>query len=196
MAAFNLALTCIRDGADDLLLPERINQLALAQGHSFRNTTLTPGNTVRLFVQQVAHGNVACSAVRHLAGEDFSDSAWCQARSRLPMELIQQVHQDIVDQGRRELGSADDVGDASYRWRGHRLHVIDGSSDSMPDTVELRDHYGWLRLRDVSAAVELKVNPGRLEPRVIKRQKKEYPYMTRPRAVLKLQLREEHCVVA
>ena len=112
------------------------------------------------------------------------------------MELIQQVHHDIVDQGRRELSSADGVGDASYRWRGHRLHVIDGSSDSMPDTVELRDHYGWLRLRDVSAAVELKVNPGRLEPRVIKRQKKEYPYMTRPRAVLKLQLREEHCVVA
>ncbi len=142
MAAFDLALTCIRDGADDLLLPERINQLALAQGHSFRNTTLTPGNTLRLFVQQVAHGNVACSAVRHLAGEDFSDSAWCQARTRLPMELIQQVHHDIVDQGRRELSSADGVGDASYRWRGHRLHVIDGSSDSMPDTVELRDHYG------------------------------------------------------
>jgi hypothetical protein len=117
MAAFDLALTCIRDGADDFLLPERINQLALAQGHSFRNTTLTPSNTLRLFVQQVAHGNVACSAVRHLAGEDFSDSAWCQARSRLPMELIRQVHQDIVDQGRRQLSSADDVGDASYRWR-------------------------------------------------------------------------------
>jgi hypothetical protein len=65
--------------------------------------------------------------------------------------------------------------------------------------LSFADALAWLRLRDVSAAVELKVNPwrpGRLEPRVIKRQKKEYPYMTRPRAALKLQLREEHCVVA
>jgi len=142
MAAFDLALGHVRNGTDDLLLPERINQLALAQDHLFRNTTLTPGNTLRLFVQQVAHGNVACSAVRHLADEDFSDSAWCQARARLPLGLIQSVHRSVVDQARRELDNTDDLGDESYRWRGHRVHVVDGSSDSMPDAPELRSHYG------------------------------------------------------
>jgi hypothetical protein len=142
MAAFDLALSHLRDGSDDLLLPQRINQLALAQNHQFRNTTLTPGNTLRLFVQQVAHGNVACSAMRHLAGQKFSDSAWCQARSRLPMQLIQQVHRSVVDQTRRELDQSDDIGDGTYRWRGHRLYVVDGSSDSMPDTSQLRAHYG------------------------------------------------------
>jgi hypothetical protein len=71
MAAFDLALAQIRNGADDLLLPERINQLALAHDLLFRNTKLTPGHTLRLFVQQVAHGNVACTAVHHLAGENF-----------------------------------------------------------------------------------------------------------------------------
>jgi hypothetical protein len=86
MAAFDLALSCVRDGSDDLLQPDRVNQLALAQNHLFRNTPLTPGNTQRLFVQQVTHGNVACSAVRHLANDDFSDSAWCQARARLPIQ--------------------------------------------------------------------------------------------------------------
>lgn len=120
MAAFDLALSCVRDGADDLLLPERINQQALAGNHVFRRTTLTPGNTLCLFVQQVAHGNVACSAVRHLAGEDFSDSAWCQARTRLPIELIQRVHRRVVDQGRRELDFTDDAGDGQYRWRGQK----------------------------------------------------------------------------
>src|ERR1700676_2532849 len=99
MAAFDLALSCVRDGADDLLLPERINQLASASQHSFRNTTLTPGNTLRLFAQQVAHGNVACSAVRHLGDEDFSDSAWCQARARLPIELIHRVHRAGATEG-------------------------------------------------------------------------------------------------
>ncbi len=142
MAAFDFALAGVRQGANDLLLPERINQLALAQDCHFRHRVLTPGDTLRLFVQQVAHGNVACTAVRHLAGEDFSDSAWCQARARLPMEVIDQVHRDVVDRGQRELNATDDLGDRAYRWRGHRLQVIDGSSDSMPDTAELRQHYG------------------------------------------------------
>jgi hypothetical protein len=142
MAAFDLALSGIRDGDNDLLVPDQINQLALAQNSLFRHTTLTPGNTLRLFVQQVAHGNIACAAVRYLAGENFSDSAWCQARARLPMELIQRVHRQIVDQVRNELDIAGNVGDQAYRWRGHRLHVLDGTSDSMPDTPELRSHYG------------------------------------------------------
>jgi hypothetical protein len=95
MAAFDLALSRLRQGADDFLLPARINQLARAQGHLFRQTTLDPGNTLRLFAQQVANGNIACSAVHHLAGVDFSDTAWCQARQRLPMELIEQVHRTV-----------------------------------------------------------------------------------------------------
>jgi hypothetical protein len=142
MAAFDLALNLLRNGADDLLSPAHVNQLAAAQNHLFRNTFLTPGNTLQLFVQQVARGNVACSAMRHLAGEDFSDSAWCQARSRLPLELIDQVHRQVVVQGQRQLNSVQTIGDQSYRWRGHRTFVIDGASDSMPDTPELRSHYG------------------------------------------------------
>ncbi len=142
MAAFDLALSCVRDETEDFLLTERINQLALTGHHLFRRTTLTPGNTLRLFVRQVAHGNVACSAVQYLADSRFSDAAWCQARSRLPIQLIQDVHQSLVDHARHELDQTDDVGDQSRRWRGHRVHVIDGTSDSMPDAPELRDHYG------------------------------------------------------
>jgi hypothetical protein len=142
MAAFDLALSRVRQGADDFLLPARINQLARAQGHIFRRTALNPGDTLRLFAQQVAHGNVACSAVHHLADADFSDTAWCQARQRLPMELIEQVHRRFIDDARQELDQTNDIGDGEYRWRGHRLHVVDGSTDSMPDTPELREHYG------------------------------------------------------
>jgi hypothetical protein len=141
MAAFDLALSCVRDGKDNLLRPDHINQLAIEQNHVFRRTTLTPGNTLRLFVQQVAHGNVACAAVHHLAGQAFTDSAWCQARGRLPLELIEQVHRQVIEHGRRRLDQSDDIGDA-YRWRGHRLLVVDGSNDSMPDVPELRSHYG------------------------------------------------------
>jgi hypothetical protein len=141
MAAFDTALARVqRDGWQ--LLPARINALARAQDHTFRQTILTPGTTLALFAQQIAHGNVACSAVRHLAGEEFSDSAWCQARARLPLELIERVQRMLVDDARRELDRYDDVGDQPYRWRGHRIHVVDGTGDSMPDTPQLREHYG------------------------------------------------------
>jgi hypothetical protein len=36
------------------------------------------------------------------------------------------------------------------------------------------------------------LRPGRLEPRVIKRQKKEFPYMTATRAYIKAQLRAQY----
>jgi len=141
MAAFDLALARVRQDCQQLL-PDRINALARATDHTFRQTVLTPGKTLALFARQIAHGNVACSAVRHLAGEEFSDSAWCQARARLPLELIARVQQLLVEEARRELEISDDVGDQPYRWRGHRIHVVDGSSDSMPDTPQLREHYG------------------------------------------------------
>ena len=143
-AAFNQALARVQQDRFDCpdLLPDRIDQLARQANHTFRNTILTPGHTLRLFVQQVAHGNIACSAVRHLAGQEFSDSAWCQARLRLPLEVIRQVHRRLIDGARQELSAVDDLGDSAYRWRGHRLHVVDGTSDSMPDTPELRRHYG------------------------------------------------------
>lgn len=141
MAAFDLALARVQqDGLE--LLGDRINALARAANHTFRHTTLTPGKTLALFARQIAHGNIACSAMRHLAGEAFSDSAWCQARARLPLELIAQVQRLLVESARRELDFGDDMGDGAYRWRGHRLHIVDGSSDSMPDTPPLRSHYG------------------------------------------------------
>lgn len=142
MAAIDHALSCIRQDGSDFLRPDRINQLARESGHAFRDTPLKPGETLLLFVRQVAHGNVACSAVSHLADHDFSDSAWCQARARLPLDLIRCVHGRVVEAARRELELADDVGAGSYRWRGRRVHVVDGTSDSMPDTPELRSHYG------------------------------------------------------
>jgi hypothetical protein len=142
MAALDLALSRVRDGSDYLPSPEHIDQLARASEHPFRDTTLTPGNTLHLFVQQVAQGNIACAAVHHLASDDFSDSAWCQARKRLPIELIQRVHETVIDEARRELDDTDHLGDAPYRWRGHRVFVVDGTNDSMPDTPALRAHYG------------------------------------------------------
>ena len=106
MAGFDLALARVRDDATRLLAVDHINALARANDHTFRNTILTPGNTLCWFVRQIAHGNVACSAVHRLADEKFSDAAWCQARDRLPIELIQRVHRGLIESGAAGPGSA------------------------------------------------------------------------------------------
>lgn len=142
MAAFDLALAQVRQGDDDSLLPQRINQLARRAKIPFRNTPLNPGNTLRLFVQQIAHGNISCQAVRHLAGKEFSDTAWCQARNRLPLELIQEAHRSILTRARQQFEGPERAADDAARWHGHRVFTLDGTSDSMPDTSALRAHYG------------------------------------------------------
>jgi hypothetical protein len=142
MAAIDHALARIRQDGSHLLRSDSVNQLSRQLGLPFRETLLTPGNTLRLFVQQVAHGNIACNAVRHLSDQPFTDSAWCQARERLSIELLRGVHQRLLQEARRELDCCNDIGDGTYRWHEHRVYVVDGSSDSMPDTPELREHYG------------------------------------------------------
>ncbi len=61
--------------------------------------------------------------------------------------------------------------------------------------VSFADTLAWLRHGDIYDFPVLIVNPlrpGRLEPRVLKRTKKEFSYMTKPRAVLKAQLYAKH----
>jgi hypothetical protein len=93
-----------------------------------------------LFVQQVLHGNVPCSEVRHLAGASvgsFTASAYCQARARLPLTVIQSLLTRVCDAALPETRLAE------HLWLGrHRVFLIDGSTFSMPDTPALRKVFG------------------------------------------------------
>ena len=61
--------------------------------------------------------------------------------------------------------------------------------------LSFADTLAWVRYGDIGVCpvlIVIPLRPGRLEPRAIKRQKKEFPYMTSPRAALKAQLRAKH----
>jgi hypothetical protein len=107
-------------------------------GHAWRDRELDPATTVALFVQQVLHGNVPCSEVRHLAGGGgFTASAYCQARSRLPLAVMQSLLTRVVDAALPETHLT------AHRWLGrHRVFHIDGSTFSMPDTPALQKAFG------------------------------------------------------
>lgn len=104
-------------------------------GHAWRASVLDPVATIHLFLLQVLHGNTAVNHLPRLSGLQFTDSAYCQARARLPLELIEKLVVRVADRLRSRI---DDAG----LWLGHRVFHVDGSGVSMPDARELRDHFG------------------------------------------------------
>jgi hypothetical protein len=132
------ALRQLKANLTDLLPERHVWRLATAHGRRFRQRTFTPVVTTYLFLRQVLHGNPAVGELRHLAGFDFTDSAYCQARQRLPVGFFRRLHQAVLSPCRAQ---AEDHRDAL--WRDHRLFVLDGSSFSMPDTPELREQFGY-----------------------------------------------------
>jgi hypothetical protein len=114
---------------------EAVERACEEAGHKWRERELGPVATVKMFLLQILFGNVACGFVPHLAGKDVTGSAYCAARGRLPLAVLQTLL------SRCTTKMAECVRDTGL-WLGHRLFLLDGSSFSMPDTAELREHFG------------------------------------------------------
>ena len=114
---------------------QAILQACEQAGHKFRRRDLDPVTTIKMFLLQILYGNVACNFVPHLAGKDVTGSAYCAARGRLPLKLFELLL------ARCTARMAECVRGTGL-WLGHRLFMVDGSGFSMPDTDELREHFG------------------------------------------------------
>ena len=138
MASIIAAVAQVKDELTKFLNPDFIQRCMDEHGYTWRDRQLDPVTTIQLFAQQVLHGNVSCREVRQLAEGDkrFSGSAYCQARSRLPLEALQTLVRRIGDAALRATDEDDP------RWHGHRVRTTDGSGISMPDTPELQAHFG------------------------------------------------------
>jgi hypothetical protein len=152
------------------LTPETIAEACSQVGHTWRKRLLDPATTLYLFLLQVLHGNTACQHVVHFGGWAFSDSAYCQARKRLPLAVYHWLLEKVAAVFRSAT-----AGDS--RWLGHRVWLVDGSSFSMPDEPELQRHFGqsgsqkkgcgfpvakWLALFDLSTGMLLRSAPAPL----------------------------------
>lgn len=131
------ALARIKGNLADFLPQSLIRRTTQTLNLTTRRRTLTPEVTTYLFLRQVLHGNPACGTLRHLAGIDFTDSAYCQARARLPVAFFHRLLGTVTGDCRADLDA-----DRRGRWHGHRVFVIDGSSFSMPDTPQLQEVFG------------------------------------------------------
>jgi hypothetical protein len=119
--------------ADPTRLVDRrvVERACIEAGHRWRDRVLDPATTLRVFAMQIANANTAISHTIRLAGGGFTESAYCQARSRLPVPVVRAVFDASVGATRRE-----------GRWCGRRVAIVDGSGVSVPDTPELRAFFG------------------------------------------------------
>lgn len=130
------ALDRLRQDLRPHLDESAVNGICQRLGHRWRrDALLTPFTIVLWFVIQVLHGNTALTHITLKARRAFTESAYCQARSRLPLAVFRAVLHFVI-------GALVPRTEAEGLWRGHRTFLIDGSSFSMPDTPELQRHFG------------------------------------------------------
>jgi hypothetical protein len=78
--------------------------------------------------------NLSMAGVRHLSQKAVTASAICQAKARLPFELLVRLNQFLLEQ----IESGSD----QLTWHGHRLLGGDGTCYYTPDTSRLRKKFG------------------------------------------------------
>ncbi len=126
----------------EALSPEAVELSCRESNHKWRQSFWSPATTVMAFFLQVLSAEktlrAAVTAVLvQLAARGELDlpscdpTAYCQARKRLPIEVLKSMLNRTVE-GMRDLVTP------STGWLGRRTWVADGSSVSMSDTPELQ----------------------------------------------------------
>jgi DDE family transposase len=114
-------------------------------GHTWRQSFWSPSVTVLTFLLQVLDPTKTVRAAvvdlltqlgaRGVCRLPSADpTAYCQARKRLPLAVVQHLLSLTARSVARLLG-------ADARWHGHRVLIVDGSCSSMPDEAKLRAAY-------------------------------------------------------
>lgn len=104
-------------------------------GMTWNDSLLNPIATIQIFFLQILNGNTACEHLSLLAGRSFTAAAYCKARMRVKLEVLQMLLARCVEQLQQDTFD-------TARWLGHRVFHVDGSSFSMPDTLALQEHFG------------------------------------------------------
>jgi len=136
MASIAFALDRIKGNPLFCLDPAAIEDLCRQHDHAWRNRELDPAATVALFLQQVVRGNISCAQTRRACNLQVTTQAYCDARTRLPLEVLQGLLKLTVD------AAVPATKHQRHLYHGHRTFHIDGSTISMPDTPKLRKAFG------------------------------------------------------
>lgn len=139
MASVSGALRRIKSDLKLHLRETEIEKVCQEAKYTWRERLLGPVRTIHLFVLQILWSNTAIRHLRHLAGEAINAGAYCKARMRLPLAVLQLLLRQSAD---AMLAAARASAEKSAEWTGMRAFLVDGSSTITPDTPALRKHFG------------------------------------------------------
>jgi Transposase DDE domain len=138
MASVSGILTRIKLDLQPFLPDESILMACRQVGHQWRDRKFGPLRTIHLFILQVLCFNTAMTHLRHLAKEAVNAPAYCKARMRLPLAVLQSL---LEESSRAMRHTARGQG----RWCGLRAYLVDGSSTIAPDTPSSQKAFGQPR---------------------------------------------------
>lgn len=135
----NVSLAALADYLND----DEIETICRQLGHSFRHRLLPPGTLVRSIVYRSLHPDKSIlSTLADLIAHDntipltLSDSAWCQARSQLPLNVWSALQERSVERIKSMVADR-------YHYHGREVYIVDGTTVSMPDEPELVETFGY-----------------------------------------------------
>lgn len=135
MVSVASALERIKQDLDPFLPEASIRAACRQAGHRWRERKLGPVQTIHLFVLQVLCFNTAMTHLRHLSKAAVNASAYCKARRRLPLKVLEA----LLEQSAAAMHKG--CVPAAW-WCGLRPYLVDGSSTIAPDTPDSQKAFG------------------------------------------------------
>jgi hypothetical protein len=129
-----------------LLSDEEIIAVCESLGHRWRKSPFQPAAVVRSMIYRGLHPDKSVqNVIEDLAADEvfgkdtcITNSGWCQARSRLPGDL----YEELVS---RKAGDAVRRFTVGERMFGREVIRFDGTTVSMPDTPVLGKEFGYTK---------------------------------------------------
>jgi Transposase DDE domain len=134
MASIASTLQRLKDDLQPFLPEQEIRAACQEAGYSWRERKCGAVTTLHLFLLQILCFNTAMTHLRLLAKAAIAAPAYCRARMRLPLEVLQKLL--------RRSATAMSAADSAPRWCGLRPLLVDGSSTIAPDTPSSQKAFG------------------------------------------------------
>ncbi|VAW88955.1 Mobile element protein [hydrothermal vent metagenome] len=118
--------------------PEMLSKVEELLPERHRERQFPPTETLSMFLAQAMNEDRSCqkvvndAAIKRVMGGlslcSTSTSGYCQARQRLPLEMISTLARYTGELMNKQIPD-------HWRWQGKRVHLIDGTTVSLPDTA-------------------------------------------------------------
>jgi len=118
--------------------PEMLSKVEELLPERHRERQFPPTETLSMFLAQAMNEDRSCqkvvndAAIKRVMGGlslcSTSTSGYCQARQRLPLEMISTLARYTGELMNKQIPD-------HWRWQGKRVYLIDGTTVSLPDTA-------------------------------------------------------------